>query len=53
MLERIGDNDYKMELPGTMNMSTIFNVGDLGLYVDNDFADLRADTSQEEEDDAY
>ena len=43
-MQRAGDSAYKIELPGDMNISATFNVGDLTTYIDNedeDNADLR------------
>ena len=39
MIKRIGDNAYKLELPGDMHVSSTFNVVDLALYVEDDFED--------------
>jgi len=45
VLERIGGNAYKLELLGDIHVSTTFNVGDLALYVDEEFENLRANPS--------
>ena len=45
IMQRVGDNAYKVELPSDMNISTTFNVGDLTSYIedeDEDIGDLRA-----------
>ena len=47
MLERIGDNAYRLELPADMNVSATFNVHDITLYMEDDFEHLRANSSQE------
>ena len=53
VLERIGDNAYKLELPGDTKISATFNVGDLSPYLeDGPLEDLRANPSQPEEVDA-
>ncbi|KAJ9567692.1 hypothetical protein OSB04_003658, partial [Centaurea solstitialis] len=53
VLARIGDNAYKLELPGNTNISATFNVGDLSPYLeDGPLEDLRANPSQPEEVDA-
>ena len=36
-----------------MHVSATFNVNDLASYVEDEFEDLRANPSQEEDDDAY
>ena len=41
LLERIGDNAYKLELPRDMSVSDTFNVGDFAPYVEDDFEDLK------------
>ena len=48
VLERFGDNAYRLDLPGEYNVSATFNVSDLSLFDD---ADLRANPSQERGDD--
>ena len=45
VLESIGDNAYKLEIPRDMNVSTTFNVGDLTPYVKDDDKDLRVNPS--------
>ncbi|KAL6504051.1 hypothetical protein OROGR_025974 [Orobanche gracilis] len=53
VLERIGDNAYKLKLPGDTNISATFNVRDLSPYLeDGPLEDLRANPSQPEEVDA-
>lgn len=53
VLERIGDNAYKIDLPSEFgNVSATFNVGDLSPYLeDGELVDLRANPSQPGEDD--
>jgi len=49
IVHKVGDNAYKVELPGDMNISAIFNVGDLTPYIvneDDDIEDLRANPLQ-------
>ena len=46
MLERIGDNAYKLEQLGDVSVNASFNVGDLTLVGDY-FEDLRENPSQE------
>jgi len=51
----MGDNAYKVELLGDMNISAIFNVGDLAAYIkdeNEDIGDLRANSLQGGEVDA-
>ena len=53
--QRVGDNVYKVELSGNINISVSFNVGDLTLYIkdeDEDIGDLRANPFQGGEVDA-
>lgn len=53
ILERIGDNAYKLDIPGDMSISATFNVGDLSPYLEDEFLeDLRANPKQPGEDDA-
>ncbi|KAJ9563965.1 hypothetical protein OSB04_009125 [Centaurea solstitialis] len=53
VLARIGDNAYKLELPGNTNISATFNVGDLSPYLEDcPLEDLRVNPSQPEEVDA-
>jgi len=35
-VKKVGENAYKIELPGDMQMSTTFNVGDLTAYFKED-----------------
>ena len=45
IVQRVGDNAYKVELPGDMNISAAFNVRDLTPYIkdeDENIGDLRA-----------
>ncbi|KAG7564224.1 Retrotransposon gag domain [Arabidopsis suecica] len=47
VIERINDNAYRLELPGTYNTSTSFNVSDLVPFdVGNDEGVLRSEPSQ-------
>ena len=47
MLENIGNNAHKLELPSDMHVSATFNVGGLVPYVEDDIKDLRENPSQE------
>jgi len=47
VLEWIGDNVYELEPLGGMNMNATFTMGDLALYMKDDFENLRVDPSQE------
>jgi len=49
VLEWIKENAYKLELLNEMNVSATFNMGSLAPYIKDDFEDLRANTSQEEQ----
>jgi len=40
IIERVGDNSYKLQLLGDMAVSATFNIGDLGPYVEGYFEDL-------------
>ena len=53
VLERVGANAYKLEVPGDVAVSVTFNVGDLSLYMEDeiDFGNLRANPLQGWEDD--
>ena len=53
VLERIGDNAYKVDLPSEFgNVSATFNIGDLSPYLeDGVLTDLRANPPQPEEND--
>jgi len=53
VLERIADNAYKLELLGDMNVSIVFNVGDLAPYMGDDLEDLKVNPSQEGETNSY
>ncbi|GJX89808.1 hypothetical protein Tco_0343134 [Tanacetum coccineum] len=47
VLERIGDNAYKLELPGDSKISATFNVGDLSPYFeDSPLEDLMTNSSE-------
>ncbi|GAV81367.1 hypothetical protein CFOL_v3_24824 [Cephalotus follicularis] len=50
VIERIGDNAYKLKLPGDYGVSATFNVGDLSRFEEDDF-DLRANPIQPREND--
>jgi len=54
VLEKVNDNSYKLELPGDMDVSSTFNVGDLTPYRKDkeDGDDLKANHIQEREDEA-
>ena len=55
VIERIGDNAYKLQLLGDMGVSATFYVGDLSPYVEDsieDPSDLRANPPEEGEVDA-
>jgi len=50
VLEKVGDNAYKLQLPGDMAVSAMFNIGDLSPYVEDnleDPSDLRSNPSEE------
>ncbi|KAJ4705055.1 Transposon Ty3-I Gag-Pol polyprotein [Melia azedarach] len=52
VLEKVNDNAYKIDLPGEYNVSAIFNVRDLTLYLGNsEELDLRTNPIQQWEDD--
>jgi len=53
VLERIGENAYKLALPEDMNVSTTSNVVCLTPYVEVEFEDLKENPSQERKVDAY
>jgi len=36
IVSKVGDNGYKVELPGDMNISVTFNVGDLTPYIEHE-----------------
>jgi len=36
VLERVNDNDYKIDLPGDYQVSATFNISDLSPYEDDD-----------------
>ena len=49
IIHKVGDDVYKVELPGDMNISATFNIGDLTPYIedeDNDIGDLRENLLQ-------
>ena len=53
IVQKVGDNAYKIELPDEMNIFTTFNVGDLTPYTedkDEGREDLRANPLQWEVD---
>ena len=55
ILEKVGDNAYKLQQPGDMAVSATFNIGDLSPYVKDNFedpSDLRSNPSEEGEVDA-
>ena len=39
VIEKIGDNAYKLQLPGDMAVSATFDVGDLSPYVEDSIED--------------
>ena len=52
IVQRVGDNAYKVELPGDINIFATFKVGDLTPYIedeDKDIGDLRANPLHEGE----
>ncbi|XP_071708762.1 uncharacterized protein [Rutidosis leptorrhynchoides] len=52
VLEKVGDNAYKVELPGDTAVSSTFNVGDLMPYLEDDnLENLRSSSFLEGEDD--
>jgi len=55
ILVKVGSNAYKLQLPGDMAVSAMFNIGDLSHYVEDnieDPSDLRSNPSEEGEVDA-
>ncbi|XP_027156820.1 uncharacterized protein LOC113757962 [Coffea eugenioides] len=52
VIEHINDNAYRLELLGEYNVSVTFNVADLSPFLAGDEHDLRANSSQEEGNDA-
>ncbi|XP_071708698.1 uncharacterized protein [Rutidosis leptorrhynchoides] len=53
VLEKVGDNAYKVELPGDTAVYSTFNVGDLMPYLEDDnLENLRSSSFLEGEDDA-
>ena len=53
VLERVGENAYKVDLGDKYGVSSTFNVGDLAHYLeDEELEDLRANPFQEEGNDA-
>jgi len=47
ILEKINDNNYKVELPGDYGVSTTFSIADLSPYEGYDYLfDLRIKSSQ-------
>jgi len=56
VVQKVGENTYKIELPGDMQISPTFNVRDLTPYIEDDEEhneDLRANPLQGEEVDAH
>ena len=53
ILEQVGPNAYKVDLPGDYGISATFNVADLRPYVDEseEISSLRSNSSQPGEDD--
>jgi len=52
IVQKINDNAYKVEFPGTYGVSTTFNVADLSLYLDDELdINPRANYVQPREDD--
>ena len=50
IIDKVGDNAYKLQLLGDMAVSATFNIGDLSPYTDDNFvdpSDFRANTLQE------
>ncbi|KAL4375782.1 hypothetical protein GQ457_02G026250 [Hibiscus cannabinus] len=45
IVEKVNDNDYKLDLPGEYNVSATFNICDLPPFSDS--TDLRTNPSQE------
>ena len=46
IIERLNDNEYKVDLPGDYGVSATFNVTDLSLHLDDDYLeDLRENSS--------
>jgi len=55
ILEKVGNNAYKLQSPGDMAVSATFNIRDLSPYVEDvieDHSDLRLNPSEEGEVDA-
>uniref|UniRef100_A0A7C8Z7B4 Tf2-1-like SH3-like domain-containing protein n=1 Tax=Opuntia streptacantha TaxID=393608 RepID=A0A7C8Z7B4_OPUST len=55
VIAKIGDNAYKLQLPGDMAVSATFNVGDLSPYVEDsveDPSDLETNPLEDGEGDA-
>ncbi|GAV91468.1 hypothetical protein CFOL_v3_34863 [Cephalotus follicularis] len=52
VLERVGDNAYKIKLPGDYGVSGTFNIGDLSPFVEDEYiSDLRSNPNPPEEND--
>ncbi|GAV70351.1 hypothetical protein CFOL_v3_13849 [Cephalotus follicularis] len=52
VLERVGDNAYKIKLLGDYGVSTTFNIGDLSPFVEDKYiSDLRSNPNPHEEND--
>ena len=50
VIEKVGSNAYKLQLPGDMAISTAFNIGDLSHHVEDTIeepSDLRSNPSEE------
>jgi len=41
VIEKLGSNAYKLQLPGDMAISATFNIGDLSPYVEDTIETLR------------
>ncbi|GAV73708.1 hypothetical protein CFOL_v3_17191 [Cephalotus follicularis] len=52
VLERVGDNAYKIKLPGDYGVSATFNIGDLSPFVEDEYiSDLRSNPNPPGEND--
>ena len=52
IIERVGNNAYKLQLPGDMAVSATFNVGDMSPYMEDSPSYLRPNRLEEGEVDA-